>query len=699
MSKNNQNIVLDVGEDYKDKKRIVNEEINYQNIQDYENNYNYKVSYINIDSRFRTSVPQNVVDNMINYLPLNPITTFKDEYRVKVNIGTHSFKIGDKIILQNITAKNVILSNPIYLISDYSYFMVYMNNHNILPLYTKSDDYKINISLFEEALITDRIIGNIPLNSLLGNHSINVYNNDELFLPDPVRNRILTELNISTTELIENYFFIKLPFNYININIINNDTVFDLFQNIKKIFRFEFNNIGCINLYYLNANYPINNTQYQALHEITNIGETYVEFNSSSIAFFDETNGGDGVVIGLVLNTIEGYPNANNYTISLKKTLTDVISIGLVSSEFPYVKYNLQNNITIKNNKLYWKFLEDGDYVYSTTILEGNYFIDSLVSKLTEQMNSIERISSTAKEIVYNNFDIKYDTDSQEFKFISYKINILSYSLSLSQDLSIGSEILKLKIKHPNNYVSVGDTIVISNATDIGDISATLINKSHIVYSLNTEESSYTVLLSTTKFIENINLDGDGGAKTTIKTPVLVSFLFNYNDTMGKLLGFKYVGESTSITPFSHINSNMSSYIYITPFDAVGSSNITNNYFDFIGQNYYLLMYLNDYDNIYMTNNFNNAFAKILMDGHPSDTLFNTYVCSPLIFDIPIKSLNELKIKFLYPDGTNPDFRNLNHSMTLKVIERVSTPKRTGLNSMKMSYIDSLKEFAFNLIT
>lgn len=699
MNKNNKKIVLDVGEDYKDKKRIVEEEINYQNIEDYENNYNYKVSYVNIDSRFRTSVPQNVVDNMLNYLPLNPLTTFKDEYRVRVNTGTHSFKIGDKIILQNITAKNVILSNPIYLISDYNYYMVYMNNHNILPSYTEADNYKINISLYEEASISERIIGNIPLNSILGIHNINIYNNNESFLPDTVRNRILVELNISTTELIQNYFFIKLPFNYININIINNDIVFDLFQNIKKIFKFEFNNIGCINLYYLNANYPINNAQYQPFHEITYCGDTFVEFNSSAIAYFNETNGGNSAVIGLVLNTIEGYPNANNYTISLKKTLTDVISIGLVSSEFPYVKYNLQNNITTKNNKLYWKFLEDGDYIYSTTILEGNYFIDSLVSKLTEQMNSIERINSTLKEIIYNNFDIQYDTDSQEFKFISYKTNILSYSLSLSQDLSIGSEILKLKIKHPNNYVSVGDTITISNATDIGDISATLINKSHVVYSLNTEESSYTVLLSTTKFIENINLDGDGGAKTTIKTPVLVSFLFNYNDTMGKLLGFKYVGESTSITPFSHINSNMNSYIYPTPFDAVGSSNITNNYFDFIGQNYYILMYLNDYDNIYMTNNFNNAFAKILMDGHPGDTLFNTYVCSPLIFDIPIKSLNELKIKFLYPDGTMPDFRNLNHSMTLKVIERVSTPKRTGLNSMKMSYIDSLKEFAFNLIT
>jgi hypothetical protein len=683
---------IDVEKDYKNKLRIVNEENNYNNIQDYENNYDYKTSYINIDSRYRNIVPQNIVEMVKEYLPLNPISTFKDEFRVQVNVGNHNLKVSDKIVLQNINAKSIILSNPIYLISNYNYYMVNMNNHNILPLYTKSDDYKINVSLYEAALLTDRMIGNIPLNSILGSHSINIYNNNEIFLPDATRNRILTELNISIEQLINNYFFIKLPFNYINVNNINNNTVFDLFQNVEKIFKFEFNNIGCINLYYLNANYPINNTQYQAYHEITAIYDNIIEFNSSSIALLNETNGGDNVIIGKVLNTIEGYPDANNYTISLKKTFTDVISLTLVSSEYPYVQYNVTKN----NNKLYWKFLEDGDYVYNTTVLEGNYYIDSLVNILKSQMNSIERINSTSKEIIYNYFDINYNTNTQEFKFISYKINLLSYSLSLEQDLSIGSEILKLTIKHPNNYVSIGDIITISNATDIGDISAILINKSHIVYSVNLEASSYSVILSTTKYIENINLDGDGGAKTTIKTPVLVSFLFNYSDTIGNLLGFKYVGASTSITPFSHINSNLNSYIYPTPYNDVGNKTVYNNYFDFTEQNYYILMYLNDYENIYTINNFNNAFAKIVMDGKPGDTLFNTYICTPLIFDIPIKSLSELKIKYLYPDGTSPDFRNLNHSFTLKVVERLTKPTRTGLNSMKMNYIDSLKELAFD---
>ncbi len=684
---------INVEEDFKKKLNIVNEENNYNKIQDNMNNYEYKTSFVNIDSRFRNIVPQNVIDMVPNYLPLNPITTYENEYRVRVNTGTNNFQIGDKIILENIIGKKIILNNPIYLVSNYNYYMVHMENHKIKPVYTQVDNYKIIVSLYEPVTLSERMIGNIPMNSIIGNKNIYVYNNDELFLPNSIRDRILTELNISLNELINNYFFVQLPFNYININNINTIETFEPFQNIKKIFEFKFNTIGAINLQYLNANYPINNTRYQAYHEIINVTNSYIEFNSSAIGLFNEINGGDNIVIGKVINTIEGYPDANNYTIFLKKTFTDVYALQLVSSEFPYVNNNI-NNVNNKNNKLYWKFLEDGEYIYSISLDEGNYYIDTLSTILKTKMNSIERINSTPKEIIYNNFDIIYNTNSQEFKFISYNTNLLSFSLSLEQDLSIGSEVLKLIVKHPNNYVSVGDTITISNASDIGDISSTLINKSHIVYSINKEASTYTVLLNTTKYIQNINLSGDGGGKTTIKTPVLVSFLFNFQDTMGELLGFKYVGEVTSITQYSHINSNLNDYIYPTPYNAVGNRTITNNYLNFNGQNYYILMFMNDYECLYSTNSFNNAFAKILMDGHAGDTLFNTYVCSPLIFDIPIKTLNELKISYLYPDGTMPDFRNLNHSFTLKIIERLGRPVRTGLNSMKTSYIEGLKEYS-----
>ncbi len=687
---------INVKEDYQKKNTIANEELNYTKIQDYMNNYIYKESYINIDSRFRNINPQNVVEMVSNYLPSNPISTFKNEFRVRVNVNYSSFNIGDKIILQNIIKTPIILNNPIYLINNYNYYMVYMENHNIKYIYSKTDNYKVNVQNYEPLTLNDRLIGNIPINSILGLHSIEIYNNDETFLPNVIRNFILNELNINTTQLIENYFFIKLPFNYVNVNQLNTDTVFPAFNNIQKIFSFTFNNIGCINLYYLNANYPINNYQYQAYHEITEVGENYIEFNSDSIGYFDETNGGENVTLGKVISLIEGYPNINSYTINLKKSFTDVYSIELVSTEFPFVNNNI-NSINNTNNKLYWKYLEDGDYVYSIELDTGFYYLDSIVNILKTKMNSIERIYSTSNDIVYTEFDIKYNSNSNIFEFYSYKTVLNPYSLNLEQDLSLGSQVLKLIIRQKGNYVAIGDKITINNADDIGSISSTLINKTHTVYSINVEASTYTVILITNQFLQTINLAGDGGAKTTIRTPVLTSFQFNYSDTMGELLGFKYVGETTSITPYNHINSNINEYIYPTIYNSVGERTISNNYFNIEGMNYYILMYLNDYENIYTTNNFNNAFAKILMKGNQGDILYNTFIKhSPLVFDIPLKTLNELKISYLFPDGSAPDFRNLEHSFTLKIIERLSKPTRTGLNSMKSNYLDSLKELSLN---
>jgi hypothetical protein len=124
-----------LGRSLKDKKsKIADEEINYDKIQNYMNNYDYKTSYINIDSRFRNINPQNVVEMLPSYLPLNPIFTFKDEYRVQVKINSlngNSFNVGDKIVLQNIIKTPIILNNAVYLISNYNYYMVNMNNHNI----------------------------------------------------------------------------------------------------------------------------------------------------------------------------------------------------------------------------------------------------------------------------------------------------------------------------------------------------------------------------------------------------------------------------------------------------------------------------------------------------------------------------------------------------------------------------------------
>ena len=213
----NNTYTLNVKEDYEKKTKIADEELNYDKIQNFINNYEYKTTYINIDSRFRNINPQNVVEMIPSYLPSNPITTFKDEYRVQIKINSlinnNSLSVGDKIVLQNIIKNPIILNNSIYLISNYNYYMVNMNNHKIKYEYSITDNYKVNVDNYESLSLEDRLIGNIPINSILGLHSINIYNNDEIFLPNVIKNRIFEELNINETQLIENYFFIKLPFN------------------------------------------------------------------------------------------------------------------------------------------------------------------------------------------------------------------------------------------------------------------------------------------------------------------------------------------------------------------------------------------------------------------------------------------------------------------------------------------------------
>ena len=103
-------------------------------------------------------------------------------------------------------------------------------------------------------------------------------------------------------------------------------------------------------------------------------------------------------------------------------------------------------------------------------------------------------------------------------------------------------------------------------------------------------------------------------------------------------------------------------------------------------------MYLNDFECILNSFNQPTSFAKILMSGSPGDIMFNTFINYPLEFDFPIPSLDELSIKFTYPDGTPVDFRNINHSFTLRIIEKTITLYNTGINSKDTTFLDTFIE-------
>lgn len=688
---------MNVDKYYEDKLQAINNEKDNDAIENYNNNYEYKVSLLNIDSRNRNKTPKNIIDSQPIYLDNNPLYLTKNSSIVKIKYNNHNLNTGDEIILRNVVNTEYIYNKNLYLLSGFDYLIVNYNNHNLI----KNDNYtyKIKITNYEQLQYNDRLIGNIPINAIIGIHSIYILNsgNDSNINNDNI-NKMLDNLNITRQELNTNYFFIKLPFIYSNENKINTSDVFNTFHNIDKIFKFQYQHIGGVGIQYINADYPINQQQYQSSHQITNIEDNYIYIDIKLKAIIDSNSGGNNVVIGKIINTFEGYPNSNDYIIELKKSFTNIVRIEMVTSEIPYIDFNIYNNINNSNNKLYWKYYEDGDYIYNIQLDEGNYNPTSLISTLKSKMNDVERISSTKENKYYNLFDISFDDNSKELVFLSYKQNKLPNSLTVESDSSLGSETFKLIIKHINNFVEVGDTITISGAQRIGDIPASALNTSHTVYEINEFADTYTVLIDIVieKSLDEINLTGTGGGNIFITIPAKVSFLFNYDDTLGNILGFKNVGYTNSITEFSNKTSNFDNYIEPILFDEVGNANPSNDIINLNGNNYYLLLYINDFEGVIVNSNLDNPFSKILLTGQSGDIMFNTFVNSPLEFDVPIASINYLKIKFLFPDGSLPDFRNFDHSFTLRIVESTTQPHRTKINPKETSYFGSMIDYYRN---
>jgi len=97
---------------------------------------------------------------------------------------------------------------------------------------------------------------------------------------------------------------------------------------------------------------------------------------------------------------------------------------------------------------------------------------------------------------------------------------------------------------------------------------------------------------------------------------------------------------------------------------------------------------LNDIEYIFSNNNLPSSFAKISFSGNPGDILFNTFVPYPnnvYSKNFPISTLSQLNIKFIYPDGSRINFRNIDHSFTLRITEEKLQNSNTYLNSQTIS--------------
>jgi hypothetical protein len=680
---------LDIDKEFNQKKKKYDREFSEQQIKNFNNKIEYRTTLLNIDSKFRNMIPKNIYSSTNIKLNNNPIYTTKNSNIIKINYPNHNFKINDNIIIYNAIGKIKNQNNCIYFLNNYNYALINFNDHNIgIDYLSFVNNYQINLEIINDINIV--MYNNIPINAIFGIQ--NIYLPSLINQTNPIPIEILNILNVTSIEELDpNYLLIKLPYNAI-INGV-------YYYTIPDLIKITILSIGGIALPYINSDYPINYERYQGYLNIVSLDNDNIYLETSVIAAQTEQSGGNNIQIMLITNTLAGYPYANSYSIALKKNFNNIVRIELISTEFPYIDFLVKKN---KNNKLYWKHYDDGNHIYNIEIPEGNYNATSLVSTITTYINNIPRLESTNENPVYNIFNISLDTFTQEIKFKAFKLTKLPNCITASLIEINNIKYILLTFYHPGNLVEIGDTIIVSGAEMIGNIiHQNYINTTLIVYEINTTDLTYSVLLSPLNQITNLSsfsLIGTGGPSIVIQTPAKVSFLFNYQDTLGTILGFKNVSQLNAITSYKTIISNFDNYIQYTNLNQVGNLNTSSILLNLSGYNYYILMYLNDFKSILNNSNCPDAFAKILMSGNPGDILFNSFINYPLEFDLPIPYLNELNISFTYPDSTPVDFRNIDHSFTLRIIEKIIIPTNTGLNSKYINVIDTLKYDALNNI-
>lgn len=664
-----------------------------KNTEEYDNFYRkeqFKVSLINVDSSFRNKSPKNIYTSSVNYLPKDPLTFTADTSLITINYPNHGLSVNDRIIIQNVEGASYILSGNIFMFQNFEYIIIKIK-HNITPNYkTLLNKLQVDISIVDETTLDNtKFYFNIPLNSILGIHDI--YLASVIDSEKTVPSNVLSYFSVTdASELDADYILIKLPFEYFSLN---NDS-----YEIIDFLRITFNDINGIPVNGINADYPINYQRLQGFHEVSDIiDKNIITINTNYKAISDSSSaGGSKIQIMKIINTEDGYPDANNYTVRLKKNFNNVVRFELISTEFPFIDYLIKSSGKNKNNKIYWKYVDDGNYIYNAEIPEGNYDGTSLIYILTQSMNAVETSASTAETKFNNEFIIDYNSFTQEIKFTAYKTVNVPNALRVDIVSINNVKYFKLTINHPNNLIELKDTIIISKAVAMGIIPATAINITHTVYEVNKSNNSYAVLLgsiaqlSSSSDLGSTLIDNGGGA-TMVKSVAKLSLLFNYPDTIGNIIGFKHTGQPNAITPYKNIISNFDSYLNDTKLNTVGDLVTTNLLLNLTGVNNYYLLYINDYELVNNNSSLPPAFAKILLSGSPGDILYNTFINYPLEFDFPLSTLNELKIRITYGDGSLPDFRNIEHSFTLKITELVNYPRDTRINSRKVTYLQTME--------
>ena len=640
---------------------LVNKEVLDEKIPEIGNNDKTKrrITRINIDSRLRNQLPKNVLNPTLNNLT-NALFFTKDSNILTIYQPNHNLVVEDKIVLEFATSTNVNIKQGLSFEKGSTYGIISQPNHGMLEGYT----YYINIS---------NVAGDINSGTYLLNYPINLINTKQQVY-----------LTRNSTDIYNPNVY------YINLEIPAEQDYTYLYS-----FNVTYLNIRSIPLNQINANYPISSDRvsgYQTVENVINNNFYQVRLQSSAdsstvttynTAFYNSkpTNGdGNNILIVKILSSIDGYPDPNNYVISLQRNFYRVVQINLLNTIFPITQKLVNATpVGIQNNLLYWQNLADGATIYSIQIPSGNYDLLDLQTELETQIQTVIRPNINSTELVnniytYNNNIAKVD------------INVVknSFTIQFYQKVILTNAIFKSKLIYPDGFTRItvnftnhsllaGDTINISGAIGTDEIPTSYLNGDFVIESV-IDLNTFSIKLARFNNDPAI-LFTNGGTAITILHPIYSRLLFNYSNTIGNILGFANVGQPDSITPYNYVIHNYDLYETDIQVNSIGvatqprqDTRILN-----MNPNNYILI-LTDipfYDQINLFDAETYAFAKVMLAGNVENFVYDQYIQLGSIFKEPLANLSTINFRFTSPTYQLYDFNGVDHSFTIEVVEQI----------------------------
>lgn len=630
---------------YKDIDTSAKDKVITTAVTDVQKGDNYRISRVNIDSRYRNVETKNILDDKITYLGDNPLTITSGSNVVRVTHPNHEYTKEDKIVMQGVQGDFVNLRNGLTLLKDSNFIRINHNNHQQYSS-LDTDNLYIIISGVIGNKIKSTSLQNIPINEINKKHKIYF-------------KRVVSDIP-------NNNFY------YINIDTFADS---DLDYNLSDI-NIYFLQLGGIPVNELNANYPVSTNQINGYHIVSNIIDknTYEIISSTpcNITQNSKSVGGNKCWVARVVDFIEGYPSNNYYKISLKKTFYNVKKIRLISTEFPNTERVIKSYPENKrNNMLYWQISNDGNEVYSIEVTPGNYTVMTLKEELESKIRQIERptLVFLNNNIVNQNYyydtyiipsvDIKSETDTFTLKL--YEKVIVQKPFTLINTIE-SDGFRRMRVFHPNHKLVNGDIITIDNASSTENVPADILNITHTIEKV-LDKDNYQIKLSRYNELESDVTNGGNAVNITY----LLKFrlLFDRPGTIGRVFGFSDVGKSSSVTGFNKGITNNT--LYENSVTLTTEQNIIN----LSGDNY-ILMSSPLFKESYSSGQIDGVFAKLLLASDPGTVMFNQFVQLGEGFSVPINSLSEFEVSFFDPSGDLFYFNNIDHSYTLEIYEDVS---------------------------